>query len=213
MPLRRSARCRPPGRAGEPNGEDLNSKHTYSAVKFDCAYRSLRIFSWHSVQSCLISQPIIDVFALCKLIAAWPRSRPGRLVSTNFSPLFFFRRRNRARTLSQPANCTLQSGSPTSSASSAHLSMDPHIDPDAHISNHGQGASPVLSSSQVITPTKSKSRGLLADLAGWPSYSDMRIQAPGSENSGGLHHPGNLTRCADPSLPLCIVLWMLILAV
>lgn len=70
--------------------------------------------------------------------------------------------------------------------------------------------SPVLSPSEVITPAKSKSRGLLGDLAGWPSYSDMRTQAPGSEDSGGLHQPGSLTRCADPSLPPCIAIWILI---
>ncbi|KAH0838725.1 hypothetical protein J3R83DRAFT_7055 [Lanmaoa asiatica] len=72
--------------------------------------------------------------------------------------------------------------------------MDPYMHSDAHISSNEQRASPVLSPSQAITPTKSKSRGLLADLTGWPSYSDMRAQAPGSENSGGLwHQPGNLT--------------------
>jgi hypothetical protein len=70
--------------------------------------------------------------------------------------------------------------------------------------------SPVLSPSEVITPAKSKSRGLLGDLAGWPSYSDMRTQAPGSQDSGGLHRPASLTRCVDPSLPLCMAIWILI---
>ncbi|KAG9310314.1 hypothetical protein JVU11DRAFT_9435 [Chiua virens] len=72
--------------------------------------------------------------------------------------------------------------------------MDPTLmQRDLHSSNSGQRTPTVLSPSPVITPTKFKSRDLLADLAGWSSYPDMTPQAPGSENGGGLHQSGNLT--------------------
>ncbi|KAF9242368.1 hypothetical protein BU15DRAFT_72893 [Melanogaster broomeanus] len=50
--------------------------------------------------------------------------------------------------------------------------------------NNTERTAPTLSPSPVITPPKSSSRGPLADLTGWSSYSDMRILAPGG--SGGV---------------------------
>lgn len=80
--------------------------------------------------------------------------------------------------------------------------MDSHMHLDRSISNNEPTTSPVLSHSEVITPTKPKAGGLLADLAGCSSSSDKPALAPGIEDSGARHQLGNLARCADPSFPL-----------
>lgn len=62
--------------------------------------------------------------------------------------------------------------------------MDSNSHSDLHISHDEESRTPVLSSYKMITPKKSNSRGLLSDPTGWPSYSDMCIQASGSQDSG-----------------------------
>ncbi|KAG6373087.1 hypothetical protein JVT61DRAFT_6686 [Boletus reticuloceps] len=55
-----------------------------------------------------------------------------------------------------------------------------------------QGIAPVLSRSEVVTPTRLRVGGSLADLAGCSSYSDIHTQAPGNVDSRSLYQPGNL---------------------